>query len=174
MHQYESATGIHVSSSSWTPLSPTQSLQVVRAPALGALLHTSNLPWLSILHTVTHIFQCYALKSSHPFLLEKTLESPLDRKEITPVNPKGIYIGRTYAEAELPILWPPDAKSWLVGKDPDGGKDWQLEEKGVTEDEMIGWHHRLNGHELEQAPGDNEGKGSLACWGPWGQTGLRN
>ena len=72
---------------------------------------------------VTHMFQCYALKSSHPFLLEKTLESPLDSKEITAVNPKGIYIGTTYAEAELPILWPPDAKSRLVGKDPDGGKD---------------------------------------------------
>ena len=86
-------------------------------------------------------------------VLEKTLESPLDCKEITPVHPKGnqpwIFIGRTDAEAETPILWPPDAKNWLIGKDPDAGKDWRQEEKGMTEDEMVGWHHRLNGHEFE-------------------------
>ena len=85
-------------------------------------------------------------------VLEKTLESPLDSKEIQPVHPKGsqswIFIGRTDAEAEKPILWPPDAKSWLIGKDPDAGKDWRLE-KGMTGDEMVGWHHRLNGRELE-------------------------
>ena len=88
-------------------------------------------------------------------VLEKTFESPLDCKEIKPVNPKGnqpwIFIGKTDAEAEAPILWPPDAKSSLIGKDPDTGKDWRQEEKGVTEDEMIGWHHRLNGREFEQA-----------------------
>ena len=86
-------------------------------------------------------------------VLEKILESPLDSKEIKPVHPKGkqsrIFIGRTDAEAETPILWPPDAKNWLIGKDPDAGKDWKLEEKGMTEDEMVGWHHRLNGHGFE-------------------------
>ena len=87
-------------------------------------------------------------------MLEKTLESPLDSKDIKPVNPKGnqcwIFIERTDAEAEAPILWPPDVKSWLIGKDPDAGKEWGQETKGVTEDEMVGWHHRLNGHEFEQ------------------------
>ena len=86
-------------------------------------------------------------------VLEQTLESPLDYKEIQPVYPKGgqsgIFIGRTDAEAETPILWPPDAKNWLIGKDPDAGKDWGQEEKGMTEDEMVGWHHRVNGHEFE-------------------------
>ena len=86
-------------------------------------------------------------------VLEKTLESPLDCKEIQPVHPKGnqswIFIGRTDAEAETPILWPPDLKSWLIWKDPDAGKDWGQEEKGTTEDEMVGWHHWLKGHEFE-------------------------
>ena len=86
-------------------------------------------------------------------VLEKTLESPLDCKEIQSVHPKGnlswIFIGRTDAEAETPILWPPDAKNWLIGKDPDAGKDWEWEEKEITEDEMVGWHHQLNGHEFE-------------------------
>ena len=86
-------------------------------------------------------------------VLEKSLESPLDCKEIKPVNPKGsqswIFIGRTDSEAETPILWPSDAKNWLIEKDPDAGKDWRLEEKGMTEDEMVGWHHQLDGHESE-------------------------
>jgi len=86
-------------------------------------------------------------------VLEKTLESSLDCKEIQPVHTKGdqswIFIGKTDAEAETPILWPPDSKNQLIGKDPDGGKDWRWEEKGMTEDEMVGWHHQLNGHELE-------------------------
>ena len=86
-------------------------------------------------------------------VLAKTLESLLDSKEIKPVNPKGnqswIFFGRTDAEAEVPILWPPDGKNWLIGKDPDAGKDWKQEEKGTREDEMIGWYHRLNGHEFE-------------------------
>ena len=98
-------------------------------------------------------------------VLEKTLESPLDSKEIKLVNPKGnqpwIFFGRTDAEAEAPILCPPAAKSGFIGKDPDAGKDWRQEEKGTTEDEMVGWHHWLNGHEFEQAPGDSEGQGSL-------------
>ena len=87
-------------------------------------------------------------------------------------NPKGnqswISTGRTDAEAEAPILWPPDGKNWLIGKDSDAGKDWKQEEKGTTEDEMVGWHHWLHGHEFEHALGDSEGQGSLACCTPWG------
>ena len=94
-------------------------------------------------------------------VLEKPLESPLDWKEIQPVHPKGpqswVFSGRTDVEAETPILWPPDAKSWLIGKDPDAGKDWGQEENGTTEDEMIGWHHRLNGHGFEWTPGVHDG-----------------
>ena len=105
-------------------------------------------------------------------VLEKTLESPLDTKEIKPGNPKGneswIFIGRTDAEAEAPILWPSDEKSWLTGKDPDSGKNWR-QEKGMTEDETVGWHHWLNGQGFEQTLGDDEGEGSPACCGPWGR-----
>ena len=105
-------------------------------------------------------------------MLEKTLESPLDCKEIQSVNPKGnrswIFIGRTDAEAETPILWPPDAKNWLIGKDPDAGKDWRREKKGTTEDEMVGWHHQLDGHEFELASGVDDGQGRLVCCSPWG------
>ena len=105
-------------------------------------------------------------------VLEKTLESPLDCKEIQPVHPKinqfWIFIGRTDAEAETSILWPPDVKSWLIWKDSAAGKDWGQEEKGTTEDEMVGWHHRLNGHEFEQTLGDSEGQGRLVCCGSWG------
>ena len=105
-------------------------------------------------------------------VLEKTLDSPLDCKEIQPVHTKGnqswVFIGRTDVEAETPILWPPDVKNWLIGKDPDAGKDWKWEEKGTTEDEMVGWHHWLNGQEFEQAPGVGAGQGGLACCSPWG------
>ena len=105
-------------------------------------------------------------------VLEKTLESPLDCKKITPVHPKGnhsrIFIGRTVAKADTPILWSPDAKRRLIGKDPDAGKDWKQKEKGTTEDQMVGWHHWLNGHEFEQTPGDGEGQGSLAGCSAWG------
>ena len=104
-------------------------------------------------------------------MLEKTLESPLDCKEIQPVHPKWnqswIFIGRTAAEAETPILWPPDAKNWLTGKDPDAREDWRQEEKGMTGDEMVGWHHWLDEYEFEQAPGVGDGQGSLACCSPW-------
>ena len=104
-----------------------------------------------------------------PVVLEKTLENPLDCKEIQPLNPKGnqswIFIGRT--DAEAPILWPPDVKSWLIWKDPDAGKDWRQEEKEMTEDEVVGWHHRLDGHEFEQALGVGDGQGSLAWCSPW-------
>ena len=100
-------------------------------------------------------------------VLEKTLESLLDCKEIHPVHPKGdqswVFIGRTDAEAETPILWPPDAKSWLIRKDPDAGRDWGREEKGTTEDEMVGWHHQLNWHEFGWTPGVGDGQGGLAC-----------
>ena len=105
-------------------------------------------------------------------VLEKTLESPLDSNEIKPVNPKRsqswIFIGRTDVEAETPILWPSDVKNWLLGKYPDAGKDWRQEEKGMTEDEMVGWQHQLNGHEFEQASGVGDGQGGLACCSPWG------
>ena len=105
-------------------------------------------------------------------VLKKTLESPLDCKEIQPVNPKGnqfwIFIGRSDAEAEAPILWPLDAKSQLIGKDACAGKDWGQEEKGTIENEMVGWHHRLNRHEFKQAPGNGERQGSLACCSPRG------
>ena len=105
-------------------------------------------------------------------VLDKTLASPLDSKEVQPVNPKGnqswIFIGRPDAEAEVPIIWPPDGKNWLIGKDPDAGKDWRWEEKGMTEDEMVGWHHWLDGHEFEQALGIGDRQRSLACCSPWG------
>ena len=96
------------------------------------------------------------------------------KEEIKPVHPKWnqpwIFIGRTGVEADAPILWPPDAKSWLIRKDPAAGKDWRQEEKGRTEDEMVGWHHWLDGHESEQTPGDSAGQRSLACHGPWGHN----
>ena len=105
--------------------------------------------------------------------LKKTLESLLDCKEIKPVHPKGnqswVFIGRTDAEAETPILWPPDAKNWLIWKDPDAGKDWMQEDKGMAEDEMVGWHHWLTGHEFEQAPRVGDGQGSLMICAPWGR-----
>ena len=106
-------------------------------------------------------------------VLEKTLESPLDCKEIQPVHPKGnqswVFIGRTDAEAENLILWPPDVKSWLTGKDPDAGRDWRQEEKGTTEEEMVGWHYGFNRHEFGWTLGVGDGQGGLACWGSWGR-----
>ena len=123
--------------------------------------------------TKVHIVKSYAFSSSHvwmweldykeswapknwcfwPGMLEKTLESPLDCKEIQPVHPKGgqsrVFIGRTNVEAETPILWPLNVKSWLIGKAPDAGKDWRQEEKGMIEDKIIGWHHYIDGHEFE-------------------------
>ena len=108
-------------------------------------------------------------------VLEKTLEGPLDCKEIKPVNPKGnqswIFIGKTDAEAEAPILWPPDAKNWLTAKAPDAGEDWR-KDNGMTEDEKVGWYLWLNGHEFEQALGDGEGQGSLVSCSPWGHKEL--
>ena len=105
-------------------------------------------------------------------VLEKALENPLDCKEIQPVHPKGnqcwIFIVRTDAEAETPIFWSLYMKSWLTGKDPDTGKDWRQKEKGTTEDEMVGWHHRRDGHEFEQILWTGDGQGSLACCRLWG------
>ena len=141
------------------------------------------LPFLKLAWTLTscHVWiweldsrESWALKnwSFRTVMLEKTLERPLDWREIQPVHPTGnqswMFIGRTDAEAETPILWPPDMKSYLIWKDPDAGKDWSQEEKGMTEDEIFGWYHQLNGHELEQAPGDGDGQGSLVCCSPLG------
>ena len=99
-------------------------------------------------------------------------ESPLNCKEIQQVHPKGnqswMFIGRTDVAAETPVLWPPDAKNWLIWKYPDAGNDWRWESKGMTKDEMAGWHHQLNGHGFEQAPGFGDGQGSVACYSSWG------
>ena len=103
---------------------------------------------------------------------EDSWKSPLDSKEIKLTNPKGnqpwVFVGRTDAKTKAPILWPPDVKSRLTRKDPDARRDWGQEENGATEDEMLGWHHQLNGHEFEQTPGDGEVQGILACCSPWG------
>ena len=106
----------------------------------------------------------------------ETLESPLDSNEIKSVKPNRnqswIFTGRADAKAEAPILWPPDVKNWLIGKYPDAGKDWRQEEKGMIKDEMVEWHHQLNGYEFEQAPGVGDGQGSLECYSPWGHKEL--
>ena len=105
-------------------------------------------------------------------VLEKTFESPLDCNKIKTVNPKGnqfwIYIGRADVESEASIIWPPDVKNWLIGKDPDAGEDWRQEEKAMTEDEMVGWYHPFGGHEFEEALAVGDGQGSLACCSAWG------
>ena len=124
--------------------------------------------WMTI-HIAIKKAESRSIDAFWTVVLEKILESPLDCKKIQPVNPKWnqpwIFIERTNVEAEAPILWPPDMKSQLIGKDPDDGKDWRWEGKGMTE---VGWHHQLNGHQFEQALGDGEGQGSLACCSPWG------
>ena len=105
-------------------------------------------------------------------VLEKTLESPLDCKEIQPIHPKGdqswVFFGRTDAKAETPILWPPHVKCWLIGKDSDAGRDWGQKEKEMTEDGMAGWHHWLDGHEFVWTPGVGDALGGLACYSSWG------
>ena len=142
--------------------------------------------WTQVSRIAGRLFTDWAHKESRvpknwcfwTVVLEKTLERPLDWMEIKPVNPKGnqpwIFFGRTDAEAETPILRPPDTKNRLIGKDPDVGKDWRREKKGITEDEMIGWHHWLDRHESEQALGVGDGQGSQACCSPWGhkQSGM--
>ena len=133
----------------------------------------------SIVTASIYISGVYFIEALIPFMLllncgvvEKTLEGPLNCKEIQPVYPKRdqswVFIERTDVEAETPILWPPDAKSWLTGKDPDAGKDWGQEEKGMTEDEMAGWHHWLDGREFEWTPGVGGGQGGLVCCSSWG------
>ena len=113
------------------------------------------------------------MKNWWTVVLEKTLESPLDCKEIQPVHSKGdqswVFFGRNDAKAVIPILWPPHAKSWLIGKDPDAGRDWGQEEKVTTEDEMAGWHHQLDGHEFEWTLGVGDGQGGLECCSSWGR-----
>ena len=115
--------------------------------------------------------EIWVLKNWCFWTVEKTLESPLDCKEIQPVHSKGdqswVFIGRTDVEAKTPVLWPPDAKSWLTGKDPDAVKDWG-KEKGTTEDAMVGWHHQLDGHGFGWTPGVGDGQGGLVCCGSWG------
>ena len=116
--------------------------------------------------------ECQRIDAFELWCWRKTLESPLDCKDIQPDHPKGnqswIFIGRIDAEAEISIFWPPDAKTCLIGKDPDAGKDWRQEKKGTTEDELVGWHHQLDGNEFEQVLGVGDGQGSLACGSPWG------
>ena len=126
---------------------------------------------LPLLVNFSFFCSCTFFKGSNIFV-EKTLEGPLNCKEVKAVHPKGdqswVFIGRTDAEAETPILWSPDVKSWLIGWDPDAGKDWGQEEKGITEDGMVGWHHWLHEYEFEQAPGVGDGQGSLVCCSAWG------
>ena len=116
--------------------------------------------------------ECRRINPFELWCWRRLLRVPLDCKAIQPVHPKGdqfwVFIGRTDVEAETPILWPPDVKSWLIWKDSDAGKDWGQEEKGMTEDEMIGRHHQLNGHGFGWTPGVGDGQGALACCGSWG------
>ena len=127
--------------------------------------------------------ESWTIKRAEPWRIDafelwcwRTLKSPLDCKEIQPVHPGGeqswVFIGRTDAEAETPILWPLVVKSWLIGKDPDAGKDWSQEEKGTTEDEMVVWNHRFNGHGFGWTPGVGDGQGGLACCSSWGHNEL--
>ena len=159
---------------------------------LGSILKSRDITLLTIVYVVKTMF---FFSSSHVWMweldhkegwmlknwyfqivLENTLESPLDSKEIKPVNPKGnqpwIFIGRTDAEGEAPIFWLPDANSWLIAKYPNAGEDWGQEEKCVIEDEMVGVHYWLNGHEFEQTPGDSKGEENVVCCSPWGHKEL--
>ena len=117
--------------------------------------------------------ECRRIDAFELWCWRRLLRVPLDCKEIQPVHPKGdqfwVFFGRNDAKAETPILWPAHAKSWLIGKDPDAGRDWGQEEKGTTEDEIAGWHHRLDGHEFEWTPGVGDGQGGLACCNSWGR-----
>ena len=117
--------------------------------------------------------ECWIIDAFELWCWRRLLRVPRTARRSThPVHPKGnqfwIFIGRTDAEAEAPVLWPPDVKNWLIGKDSDSGKDWRWKEKGTTENEIVGWHHQLNGHEFEQDPGAAHGQGSLSCCSPWG------
>ena len=145
-----------------------------KGPSSESYVFSSSHVWM---WELDHPSEGWAPKNWCFKLLEKILESPLDCKEIKLViDPKGnkpwIFTGRTDAKAEVPIIWPPDMKCGLNGKDPDAGKDWGQEEKRVTENERVGWHYRLKGREFEQALGDSEGQGSLVCTSPWGHKEL--
>ena len=159
---------------------------------LESVLNSRNIT----LPTKVHLSQRYGFSSSHAWIweldykeswalknscfwtvvLEKTLESSLDCKEIQPVHPEGdqswVFTGRTDAEAEATIFWPSNAKNWLIGKDPEAWKDWREKEKRMTEDEMVGWHHWLDGHEFEHTSGVGDGQGGLVCCNPWGRKEL--
>ena len=145
--------------------------------SLDSILKSRDIPLSTKVHLVKAMVFPVVMYGCESWTVKKAehrriLESPLDCTEIQPVHTKGdqswIFIGRTNVEAETPVLWWPDVKNWLLGKDPDAGKDWRREEKGMTENEMVEWHHQLNGHEFEQPPGVDEGQGSLACCSPWG------
>ena len=157
----KSAIRIHISPPSWISSQhlPAHPSRPSRAP--------SWVPCAGQQVPPRDIYRCF-----WTVVLEKILESLLECKEIKPINPRGnqpwIFIRRTDAKTEAPILWPPDVKSRLTRKDPDARRDWGQEENGATEDEMLGWHHQLNGHEFEQTPGDGEVQGNLACCSPWG------
>ena len=142
---------------------PTKSHLVKAMVFLAVMYGCENWTVKKVEHQKIEVFELWC---------GRRLESPLDCKEIQPVNPKGnqscIFIGRTDAEAETPILWLSDVKSWFIWKDPDAGQDWRQEEKGMTEDEMVGWHWQLDGHEFEQAPGVGDGQGGLESCSAWG------
>ena len=156
-----------------TTFSSNLAWKIPRTEEPGSLIWTVNISLIQDYSYNNHE-EGWALKNWWflTVVLDKTLERPLDSKEIKPFIPKGnqpwIFIGRTDAKAETPILWSLDVKSQLIGKDPNSGKEWGQEEKGATEDEMVGWHHQLNGHAFEETPGDSEGQGSLVCCRPWG------
>ena len=139
--------------------------------SLWSSIFSGYMPSSGIIGLYGSFMECQRIGAFELWCWRRLLRVPLDCKEVKPVNPKGnqswISIGRTDAEAETPILWPPHAKNWLIGKDPDAGKDWKQEEKGTTEDEMVGWHHQLDGHEFEWAPGVGDGQGSLVSCSPW-------
>ena len=167
-HQLLEFTQTHVH---WVgdAIQPSPPLFSPSPPALNLSQYQSLFQWVSSSYQVAKVL---ALQLQHQsFQWTPRTDLLLDSKEIKPVNSKGnqpwIFIGKTDAEAETPALWPPIAKSGLIEKDHDAGKDWWQEEKGTVEDEMVGWHHRLSGHEFEQTLGDSEGLGSLACCSPW-------
>ena len=168
---------IHALQGSVPPSSPRGQF-INSASVLARMVHL--LPWIQRqvdigVKMARVLWTCFL--KANIVELKKTLESPLDSKEIQPIQPKGnqpwTFTGRTDAEAEAPT-WPSDVKSWLIGKDSDAGKDWRQGEKETTEDELVGWHHQLNGHEFQETSGDSEGQGSLAFCSPWGSRTVRH
>ena len=168
MNRYRDTQYIHGITISW---GREEQLEKSLKKFLSGVRTNKKKDWEALLHRKT-IAGFLTKIHNIRYTLEKTLQSPLDCQEIQPVHPKGdqswVFIGRTDAEAETPILWPPHAKSWVTGKDPDAGRDWGQEEKGTTEDEMGGWRHWLDGHGFGWMPGVGDGQGGLVCWGSWG------